>query len=79
MNVASGDRVRVVDVAREIAAIVGRPDLLEVGALPYRASEPPVLVADTTLLRKTIGWSPRHDLTSGLTQTVAWWRAQVRS
>ena len=77
VNVASGDRVRVVDVARAIAAIVGRPDLLHIGALPYRASEPPVLVADTTLLRHTIGWSPSHDLTSGLTQAVAWWRAQV--
>lgn len=79
VNVASGVRVRVVDIARAIGAIVGRPDLLQIGALPYRPSEPPVLVADTALLRDTIGWSPRHDLTSGLTETVAWWRAQVNS
>jgi nucleoside-diphosphate-sugar epimerase len=76
VNVASGVGVRVVDIAREIAGIVGRPELLQVGALPYRASEPPVLVADTTLLRNAIGWSPRYDLKTGLTQTVAWWRAQ---
>ena len=76
VNVASGVGVKVVDIARTIATIVGRPDLLEVGALPYRSSEPPVFVADTTLLRQTIGWSPRYDLTTGLTQTVAWWRAR---
>jgi nucleoside-diphosphate-sugar epimerase len=77
VNVASGVRVRVVDIAGEIAAIVGRPELLQVGALAYRTGEPPVLVADTTLLRDKVGWSPRYDLTAGLTQTVAWWRAQT--
>ena len=75
VNVASGLPVKVADVARQIADIVGRPELLHIGALPYRASDPPVLVADTTVLRHTIGWTPRYDLTAGLTQTVAWWRA----
>lgn len=75
VNVASGVPVKVVDIAREIASIVGRPDLLQVGALPYRAFEPPVFVADTTLLREQVGWSPRFDLRAGLTHTVAWWRA----
>lgn len=75
VNVASGIPVKVVDIAREIASIVGRQDLLEVGALPYRALEPPVLVADTTLLREQIGWSPQYDLRAGLSQTVEWWRA----
>lgn len=78
VNVASGIPVKVVDIAREIATIVGRPELLEVGALPYRALEPPVLVADTTLLREQIGWSPRYDLRSGLSQTVEWWRVHEK-
>ena len=75
VNVASGVPVRVVDIAQEIASIVGRAELLQVGALPYRALEPPVLVADTTLLREAIGWSPRFDLRTGLEHTVEWWRA----
>lgn len=79
VNVASGVPVRVVDIAQSIAAIIGRADLLELGALPYRALEPPVLVADTTLLRHTIGWSQQFDLEAGLTQTVEWWRAYERN
>ena len=75
VNVASGVPVKVADIARCIGDIVGRPDLLQIGALPYRASDPPVLVADTTVLRQTIGWTPRYDLTAGLSETVAWWRA----
>jgi nucleoside-diphosphate-sugar epimerase len=75
VNVASGIPVKVADVARQIGEIVGRPELLQIGALPYRASDPPVLVADTTVLRNTIGWTPRYDLATGLAGTVAWWRA----
>jgi nucleoside-diphosphate-sugar epimerase len=75
VNVASGIPVRVADIARQIGEIVGRPELLQIGALPYRASDPPVLVADTTVLRDTIGWAPRYDLATGLSQTVGWWRA----
>jgi UDP-glucuronate decarboxylase len=75
VNVASGVPVKVVDIARQIGDIVGRPELLQVGALPYRVSDPPVLVADTTVLRETIGWVPHYDLRTGLAHTVAWWRA----
>lgn len=74
INVASGQPVKVVDLARHLAAVIGRPDLLRVGALPYRASEPPMLVADTRVLRETIGWVPRYDLSEGLTHTLAWWK-----
>lgn len=75
VNVASGTPVKVVDLARQLAGLAGRPDLLHVGALPYRAAEPPVLVADTTVLRTAIGWSPRYDLTTGLNETLEWWRS----
>lgn len=75
VNVASGVPVRVVDIARTIAQLVGRPDLLRVGALPYRAFEPPVFVAETSQLRDGIGWAPKYDLASGLAQAIDWWRA----
>jgi nucleoside-diphosphate-sugar epimerase len=76
INVASGVPVRVVDIARQLGAIVGRPELLQIGALPYRPSEPEVLLADTTQLRETVGWRPAYDLTAGLTHAVGWWREQ---
>jgi nucleoside-diphosphate-sugar epimerase len=76
VNVASGVPVKVVDIARQIATIVGRPELLHVGALPYRSAEPAVLVADTTVLRERIGWTPKYGLVAGLTDAVEWWRAQ---
>ena len=77
VTVASGIPVKVRTIANEIAEIAGRPDLLRLGALPYRAQEPAALVADTSVLRDQIGWVPRHNLSTGLADTVSWWRAHA--
>ena len=81
VNVASGVPVTVAQVARHIAAIIGKPELVDLGGLPYRPGEPKSLVADTTLLRERIGWRPRYDLEAGLKHTVEWWmrRAAVKA
>jgi nucleoside-diphosphate-sugar epimerase len=52
-------------------------ELLELGALPARAGEPDVLLADTTLLR-SIGFTPSWTLDHAMDATVAWWRGHLR-
>lgn len=74
VNVASGAPVEVREVVRRLGVAAGRPDLLRVGALPYRAGEPAALGGDITRLRREVGWHPRYDLDTGLRQTVEWWR-----
>jgi nucleoside-diphosphate-sugar epimerase len=76
VNIASGETVAVRDVVRRVAAAVGRPDLLRLGALPGNPSEPAVLSADVTRLRGEVGWAPRFTLDEGLAHTIAWWKAQ---
>jgi nucleoside-diphosphate-sugar epimerase len=78
VNVGSGEAVPVQAVARRLAALVGRPELLRLGALPP-TGEAPRVVADVRRLREEVGWAPRFDLERGLAQTVAWWAAQGRS
>jgi nucleoside-diphosphate-sugar epimerase len=78
VNVGSGAPVAVADVVRTIAACAGRPELLDVGALPQRAGEPEEIVADVRRLRDEVGWAPRIGLAEGLASTVDWWRAQAR-
>jgi nucleoside-diphosphate-sugar epimerase len=77
VNVASGEAVTIADMARRIAAMLGREDLLQLGALPYRDGEPMHIVADPSRLRCDLGWKPAFDLAAGLADTVAWWRRQV--
>lgn len=74
VNVGSGDAVAVRDVVRRLAAAAGGERLLDVGALPQRAGEPPVLVADTRRLRQEVRFVPRFSLDAGLVDTVRWWR-----
>ena len=42
-----GVPVTVAQVAQHIAAIIGKPELVDLGGLPYRPGEPKSLVADT--------------------------------
>lgn len=78
VNVGSGIGTAVVDVARTIARVVGRDDLLRVGALPDRLDEPTRLVADASRLHGEVGFRPRFDLESGLRDVVEWWRQEMR-
>jgi len=76
VNVASGQRVTVREIAEKIAAIVGRADLLALGARPYAPNDPMFILADNSRLRQNTGWKPRYDLESGLRQTIEWWKAR---
>jgi nucleoside-diphosphate-sugar epimerase len=76
VNIASGAPIALKDLFGKIAEVTGRRDLLEVGALPAPADEPPVICADVTRLRDEVGWSPQYDLDRGIEDTVEWWKLQ---
>jgi nucleoside-diphosphate-sugar epimerase len=69
VNIASGRGVAIADVARMIGADVSGADAPPDGS-------PARLVADVSRLRDEVGFTPRYNLESGLTETVAWWRDQ---
>ncbi len=77
VNVASGVPVTVAAVAETLGDIVGRAELVRLGALEARAGDPPRLVADTTRLNTEVGFAPRYDLRAGLADAVAWWRQRL--
>jgi nucleoside-diphosphate-sugar epimerase len=74
LDLCSGHSTEVGTIARHIAALVGREDLLRLGALPARPGEPLRLTSwPRTLLG--LGWVPRIGLQDGLRQCVQAWRA----
>ena len=72
-NIASGSPVTVRQLMEIIGEITGRLDLIQFGALPYRAWEPMFICGDSQRL-KALGWAPHYSLQDGLRQTVDWWR-----
>ena len=74
VNIASGEAIRLVDLASQLAEIAGRSDLLQVGALPDRPNEPTRIVAAVDRLQLEVGFQPAHSLPQGLSDALAFWR-----
>lgn len=77
VNIASGRPTALRDVIGKIGELLHRPDLIQLGALPTREEDPPLLVADVGRLTKEVGWAPQYDLTSGLERTIEWWKDRM--
>jgi UDP-glucose 4-epimerase len=75
VNIGSGEGVQISDLARGVAELTGRPDLLHTDTPP--AVERSVVVADVSRLANEVAWRPRYDLRQGLARTVEWWREQL--
>ncbi len=76
VNVASGTGVSVARIAGLLGDSIGRPDLIEFGALSLPREEPPSVVADISRLVTEVGAKPEITLEQGLADTLAWWREQ---
>jgi nucleoside-diphosphate-sugar epimerase len=74
VNVASGRAVEVRMVVRAIAKQLGRPELVDLGAVPSRPGDPAVIVADTRRLETEVGFRPTLGLEEGLARTIAAYR-----
>ena len=76
-NVGSADATSVRELVERIAAVVGRSELLELGALESREGDRDVVWADTARLASEIGWQPKTSLDDAIQKTIAWWRVQA--
>ena len=76
VNVASGAGVSVARIARLLGDLIGRPELIQLGALTLPREEPSSIVADVSRLVAEVGAKPEITLEQGLADTLAWWREQ---
>jgi nucleoside-diphosphate-sugar epimerase len=79
INIASGRPIALREIVERIGRLIGRADLVRFGAIPAAATDTPLVVADTTRLSETLGWTPAMDLDAGLERTAAWWTARMRT
>ena len=78
VNIGSGKPVAVRDIVTRIGAILNRPELVQIGALPYTASDPMFICANNRLLAENTSWVPRYNPEQGLRQTVEWWQKYLK-
>jgi nucleoside-diphosphate-sugar epimerase len=73
VNIGSGSGTQVRDLVLLAARHVGRPELVRLGALPARPTEPPSVVANTTRLNVEVGFIPAVPLEEAIRRNVAYW------
>ena len=76
-NIAAGTATTIREIVERIGVITGRSDLLQIGALPARANDLPLVLGDTRRMLADTGWKPKYSLEDGLAATVDWWRAEL--
>jgi nucleoside-diphosphate-sugar epimerase len=79
VNIGSGVGVSIKDVVTKISDILDGNELVRFGLVPAPLDEPQLLVADTRRLTEEVGWQPQWNLTSGLEETIGWWRNRLTS
>lgn len=76
VNVSSGQATTLREIVLTIGRLVGKPELVQLGAIPARANDTPLVVGENLRLLNEVGWKQRYDLESGLQQTIDWWKGQ---
>jgi NAD dependent epimerase/dehydratase len=74
INIGSGQEISIGDLAQLIAQLMERPITIQSEDQRVRPDKSEVerLIADNTLARTLLGWSPAVSLEEGLKHTIAW-------
>jgi UDP-glucose 4-epimerase len=76
LNVATGVRINVNQLAAEMLKLLGRTDL-KVVHKPERAGDVKHSLADLSVTKAALGYEPIVDFSTGLAETVKWYRGAM--
>ncbi|MBW6397553.1 NAD-dependent epimerase/dehydratase family protein [Roseomonas sp. HJA6] len=77
LNVASGTETSLLDLARLLCRVMGRPELVPLHQEERSVNPVPRRIADTSRARDLIGFEASLPLEEGIAELVAWWRVQT--
>jgi nucleoside-diphosphate-sugar epimerase len=76
INIGSGKPVTVKEIALNLGSLLEKSNLIQVGALPYRENDPMFVCSNNDLLKEKTDWKPKYTLTSGLKDTINWYKTK---
>ena len=76
VNICSGTATPIRWIAQRVADMMGKSELLHLGALATSAQDPALIVGDNSRLRQELGWSPMMSLEDGLRHTIEHWKQE---
>lgn len=79
IDIGSGIPISIRNLVEQIANTLDRADLVEFGAIPIKSQEAHLVVANPDRLRSELNWYPQYDLSSGIQETINFWKQGVVS
>ena len=76
VNIGNSQKVRLTDFIAAIEAATGRQAIRRL--LPIQPGDVPATWAEAGLLQRLTGYRPQTDITRGVAEFVAWYRAHYR-
>lgn len=76
LNIGSGTPTSLRNVLEEIGRQLGRLDLIQFGTKESEHASQSFW-ANNQRLAQEVGWKAQYDLTSGIRQTIEWWRCRT--
>ena len=77
-NICSGRAWRIGDLLDELRHLATTPVTVIVDQARLRPNDVPVLQGDATRIRAELGWTPKIPVEQMLSDTLDWWRAEIR-
>lgn len=77
LNIGSGAETSLLDLARLLARVMGRPELVPVHQEARAVNPVPKRLADVSRARDLIGFEARIPVEDGIAELVEWWRTQI--
>lgn len=71
-NVCSGEAATIAGLMQTLGELLGRPELIRLGAFPKRDWDPMYVCGVSSRLRTEARWSPRYALREGLANMIEW-------
>jgi dTDP-glucose 4,6-dehydratase len=75
VNLGNPNEVSILDFAKEILGLLGRPCEIQFKPLPQ--DDPKVRRPDITLARKLLGWEPKVERQEGMRRTMEYFKSKV--
>ncbi len=75
INIGNPHELTVLEIAKKVQAMVGKPTQLELKPLP--ADDPKVRCPDIRRAQTLLGWEPKVSLDEGLTRTIEYFRKRL--
>lgn len=76
-NVASGEATTIHQIVTKIGEQLDLGELVQLGAIPARKNDAPLVVGDSSDLCDNTNWRKKYDLESGLSDTIDWWKTNT--